>query len=208
MSRTESVIVGLCIASVCPAFLFFAACLIGFLVLPENVIPIVALSMPALGILLDLVFLKRWTSRVYQLNVGVLVFVYCFFSLVVLALCMGVPVFNVLLGLVAGAYVGRKLRHGGAGSDQVRESTRHVSLFAAAVIGAVCFLSAAVAVVSPSTPSDLQRTLDMIFGLQLAITWRMIAGLILVGGSALILLEYWLTKVAAMMAYRVGGNVA
>jgi len=208
MSRTESVIVGMCIASVCPAFLFFAGCLIGFLVLPERAIPIVALSMFTAGILLDLAFLKRWTGRVYQLNLGVLIFVYCFFSLVVLALCMGVPVFNTFLGLVAGGYVGRKLRHVGANTDQAREGARHVSLFAAAVIGAVCFLSAAVAVVSPSTPSDLQGTLDMIFGLQLVVTWRMILGLIVVGGSALILLQYWVTKVAAMMAYRVGGSVA
>jgi hypothetical protein len=208
MSRTESLIVGMCIASVCPALLFFAGGLIGFLVLPERAIPIVALSMLTAGLLLDLVFLKRWTSRAYQLNVGFLIFVYCFFSLVLLAVCMGVPVFNTLLGLVAGAYVGRKLRHRGAGSDQVRESTRHVSLFAAAVIGGVCCLSAAVAVVSPSTPSDLQGTLEMIVGLQLAVTWRMIVGMIVVGGSTLVLLQYWLTKVAAMMAYRVGGNVA
>jgi hypothetical protein len=208
MSRTESVIVGMCIASVCPAFLFFGGCLIGFLVLPERAIPIVALSMLTAGILLDLAFLKRWTSRVYQLNLGALIFVYCFFSLVVLALCMGVPVFNTLLGVVAGAYAGRRLRHGGASTDQVRESTRHVSLFAAAVISGVCLLSAAAAVVSRSTPSDLQGTLNMIFGLQLAVTWRMIFGLIVLGGSALILLQYWLTKVAAMIAYRVGGSVA
>jgi len=39
---------------------------------------------------------------------------------------------------------------------------------------------------------------------QLAVTRSMILALILVGGSALIVLEYWLTMAAALAAFRLG----
>jgi len=206
MGKIESGIVGLCIALACPALLFFASCLIGFTLLPleSRVITVTALTALALGALLDLVFLRRWIRRAYNVHPGFPVFVYLSFSVVAFALCMGVPVGNVLLGVVAGVYGGRRLRHAEVDVDRARRAARRVGTLTTAVIFVICCLSATIALISASTPSDLQGMLQAVTSLQLTVTWPMVVGLILFGGSALILLQYWLTRTAALLAYRLG----
>jgi len=208
MSKTESAILGLCLGLLCPGLVFFASWWASVFVLPESCIPAAALTGLALGILLDAIFLKRWIGQAYRLPAGLLVGVYLFSSLIVFAISMGVPVLNAALGIAAGGYVGRKLRHAGAGTQQLRSAARRVSTFATAVIAAVCALSAAIALASPSTPSDLQRMFQHVLRWQFAVTWSTIAGLILLGGSALIVLEYWLTMGATRIAYRLGKQVS
>lgn len=203
LNKIESVIVGSLLGFICPVSLFFASWWIGFFVLPGSALPMAAIAGLLVGILLDIIFLRRWMKHVYKLHAGLLMFIYLLLSLVVLMVCMGVPVLNAALGVVAGAYVGRKLRHAGASRRHIRRSVKHVCMFTTVVIAAVCFLSASVALVSPSTPSDLQRML----GLQFAVTKPMIIGLIVLGGLALTLLQYWLTAAAAMGAYRLGKDV-
>ena len=204
MSKIEAAIVALCLGLLAPLLLFFASWWTSVFVLPERAIPAAALSGLALGLLLDLLFLKHWVRRVYRFPAGLLVAAYLFSSLIVFAVSMGVPVLNAGLGIAAGAYVGRKLRHAGALREEFRAGARRASVFATAVIALICALSATIALMSPSTPSDVQRMFQLLLPWQLPVTRSMILGLILLGGSALIVLEYWLTMAAALAAFRLG----
>ncbi len=60
--------------------------------------------------------------------------------------------------------------------------------FTTSVLALVCIASASFALASESTPSDLNGML----GLPFTVTQPMIAGLIVGGGSALLVLNWWL----------------
>jgi hypothetical protein len=208
MNKLEAILTGAVVAVMPPLLLFFAAWWSAFGVailvqrvagdtLPEKAIAISALAGLAGGVLLDCFFLRRWTRNVYRLRTPFLVAVYLACALFVFAVCMGVPVFHPLLGAVAGVYVGRRLAHTAAQPEQVTRTMRQVSNFAAFVMFAICLLSGTIALVNPTTPRELQRMLHTPFD----VSWTMVGGLILVGGTALVLLQYWLARAATALAY-------
>jgi hypothetical protein len=204
MSKIEAAVVGLCLGLLAPGLLFFASWWSSVFVLPERAIPAAALTGLAVGLLLDVFFLGHWVRRVYRLPAGLLVLAYLFLSLIVFAVSMGVPVLNTGLGVAGGAYVGRKLRHARVDRERLFAGARRVSLFTTLVLALICALSATIALISPSTPSDLQGLLRHLLPWRLTVTRSTVVGLILVGGFALVVLEYWLTMAAALAAYRHG----
>jgi hypothetical protein len=208
MNKLEAILIGVVVAVIPPALLFFVAWWSAFGIavavwhstgdnLPEKVIAISALAGLAGGVLLDCFFLRRWTQRVYRVRTWFLVAAYLALAIFGFAACMGVPVFHPLLGAVAGLYVGRKLAHAGAEPEQAKRAMRQVAVFAAAVMSAICFLSGTIALVNPTTPRELQRMLHTPFD----VSWTMVGGLILVGGTILVLLQYWLARRATALAY-------
>ena len=110
---------------------------------------------------------------------------------------MGVPVFNVILALPAGVFVGRWLAHSGADSTHMQKAARRVAVFTASILGLVCIASGSVALASRSTASDLQGML----GLQFQVTPAMIIGIILGGGTMILALDWWLTIKSVERAY-------
>jgi hypothetical protein len=208
MNRLEAILIGSSLAVIPPLLLLVAAWWSAFGVataiwyivgdtLPEKAIWIPALVGLLSGVLLDCLFLRRWTRNVYQLRTWVLVTAYLCCAIVGFAFCMGVPVFHPLLGAVAGLYVGRRLAHDGAEPKQVERAMRQVAAFAAVVMLAICLLSGTIALLNPTTPGELQRMLRTPFN----VSWTMVGGLILGGGTALVALQYWLARKATALAY-------
>jgi hypothetical protein len=204
MTKIESIIIGFIMCVVVPACLFVPTWWLSFLFLPEKAVPITALSGLILGALLDVIFIKRWIKRAYTLNPAVLIFLYLLFSLFVFAMFMGVPIFHPLLGIVAGVYMGRKLRYLRADSEQVRYVIKYTALFTACIMCLICVFSATVSLLHPDTPSELKGMLNLTF----PVTWPMVVGLIFIGGSFLVAFQYWSTKKAAAITYCLGGNIA
>jgi hypothetical protein len=208
MNRLEAILIGVLVAAAPPALLFFAAWWSAFGIavavhhiagdtLPEKAVAISALAGLASGVLLDCFFLRRWTRNVYRVRTGFLVAAYLGVAIFGFAVCMGVPVFHPLLGVVAGLYVGRRLAHAAAEPEQAERVMRQVARFAAIVMLAICVLSATIALLSPTTPGELQRMFHAPFD----VSWTMVGGLILVGGAAMVLLQYWLAGAATILAY-------
>ncbi len=110
---------------------------------------------------------------------------------------MGVPVFNGLLALPAGVFVGRWLAHAGADVAWVQKTARWTAVFTTSTLGLVCVASASIALASQSTASDLQGML----GLSFQVTPAMIPGLILGGGVLIFALNWWLSVKAVERAY-------
>jgi len=142
MNKTERTIVGLVIAVICPASLFFlfwwisaALSIFHILPVPQNWIGIIAVSGLFLGIVLDAFYLRRWMERFYNVNTTFMMVAYLFWSAIAVALSMGLPLLNIALGILAGLYIGRKRLHEQAARDAFRKTAWKVSLFTALVTG-------------------------------------------------------------------------
>jgi hypothetical protein len=208
MNKLESTLICIAMGAMPPLLLFFVTWWSAYGIalamqslmgnsLSEKAIAASALAGLAGGVLLDCFFLKRWAGNVYRLRVPFLVAAYIGCAIFGFAACMGVPVLHPLLGVLAGLYVGRRLAHSGAEPAEGRQAVRRVARFAAVVMFIICVLSAAIALVNPTTPGELQRLFHAPFN----ISWTMVGGLILVGGAILISVQYWLAWAAATLAY-------
>lgn len=166
--------------------------------LPENLVPFVALAGLALGILADTVFLKQIVHRAHQMDIRVWMSIYLFYSMGVFGLFMGVPVFNVALAIPAGFVVGGRLAHSSADRTGIQTTAFRTCLLTTALMAITCAASAFIALLSPSTPSDLQGMLGLGFEVTPAMLW----GLILVGGAGLLAVNWALTALSVRLTYR------
>lgn len=159
----------------------------------------IALLGLGLGILIDLIFLKKWVANAFNLNRAILLFIYLFYSICIYGFFMGFPVFNAAMGIVAGLYVGRRMYHQKTDSREFDRNVQVTSVFATAVMAVICLSSALLALSETNLPAQLEG----MFNLNFEVTWPMIIGIIVLGGTALILSQYWLTRKAASLAFRV-----
>jgi hypothetical protein len=90
---------------------------------------------------------------------GWLLSLFLFWSLAVFAFFMGVPIGNLVLGTLAGGYVGARLARSDADSI---EGIRNAAVFFAAVSGAAAVGAVSLALVDTSTRHDLGH----LFGLK------------------------------------------
>ena len=124
MNRAESVVVGLVVGITCPLLLFVfcwwtaaALSIYHVLSLPVSVIIVAAFTGLGIGMILDIIWLKHWVRRFYTANIYFIIAVYLSLSVVALAFFMGLPIGNIVLGMLAGVYVGRKQFHTGSGGS-------------------------------------------------------------------------------------------
>ncbi len=165
----------------------------------EAYIMLCALAGLLVGVLVDVFFLRNWLRRAGTMRTWVWMAVYVFYSIGLFGFFMGVPVFNVALGLPAGFFVGRRLARASAGPEKMQRAARQAAVFTTAILGVACVASAWIALASPSTASDLEGMLSLPF----PVTPVMILALILAGGAAILALEWWLTVVSVQRAYRI-----
>ena len=141
MKKTETITVSLAVGILCPILLFVllwwtAAALAISAPIPERWIMAAALIGLATGIGLDIIYLKKWILQVYHLKMWLLVLIYLFCSAIAAAIGMGLPFGNLVLGTLAGGYIGRRAAHSSQSSSSFSKSAHKVSLFTAAITGA------------------------------------------------------------------------
>lgn len=197
MQRIENAFIGLALGAVPVIVCFLAGWWIAIPFLPESRVFISALAGLVCGILIDFFFLKGWVQRAFSFKAWVWKAVYVFYSVGMFGFFMGVPVFHVLLAFPTGVFVGRWLAHTGADSARMRQVARRAAVFTTSVLGLVCLASATIALASPSTGRDLRGMLRLPF----EVTTVMILALIVVGGAAILILNWWLTLRSAERAY-------
>lgn len=144
------------------------------------------------GVMVDLLFLRPWTRKALIASIIWPAAVYLLYSLGVFGFFMGVPAFNLLLGLVWGYYVGMRLRSRHAEKPEIERAARQSGLFTAAVLALACLAALLIAGLDPWLEANIQG----MFGLAKPLGRSMILGLSAVAGLALVALEYLLTRVA------------
>jgi hypothetical protein len=196
-TKLERFVLGLILAPPAPLALFLGGWWGTYEFLPGKWIPFGAICGLLLGILTDILILKKLIDRVDKLGMVFWTAVYLFYTMGVLGFSMGVPVFNILLSLPAGFIVGRRLAVDNADLTLVRKSARRTAWFSTGILALVCAVSAFLALLSKSTASDMQGML----GLRFEITSGMIIGLILVGVLVLLVMGWGLAVVAVRFSY-------
>jgi hypothetical protein len=117
MNKFENTIVGILLGGAC-AWLSFVACwwmaaMVHMYTGGISVKMVVAAALTGLliGIILDVLFLRRWIRNFYAARLWLLAIVYGALCVVAVASFMGLPVGTFALGLLAGGYAGRRQIH-------------------------------------------------------------------------------------------------
>jgi len=206
MSRAESVIVAAVVFIACPATCFTIAWWVSAsLGIPERAVAACALAGLAVGTALAAAGWKRCVSGFYTHKRIVLVALYLFWSAMALAFLMGLPIGNVLLGVLAGLYVGRRARHAGTPAAAFQADARRISLFAASITGLV---SLAMGILAVHDQHSMQAILGFVGLGRLAAAPAGRAALVAVAVPVLIAVQYWLTHKASRWTFRLGAEPA
>lgn len=151
------------------------------------------------GALVDILFLRRWVRKAYSLPLVPFVLVYLFYNVCLLGFFMGVPVVNLLMGLIGGYYVGLCLRYAKMDKAAVARSAHRTALFTAGVMALVCLASWLIASRDPSLAANIQG----MFNLGPDFSRQRILAYSVAGGLGLVALEYvmtrWMVKFARFM---------
>ena len=208
MSKTESVTVGFAVGILCPLLLFVScwwitAALTAYHVLriPESGIAVAAFTGLVLGVTLDVLFLRRWISRFYSADVRVMVLLYLCCSVIAVAFFMGLPVGNVVLGTLAGAYIGRREYHVARSGESVSKTVMKASLFTAILTGAEALPIGLLALNEDWVVEWLQRVTGKD---SWAVSDLLGIGLIVMLCVVLMTVQFWCTKTMAWIAFGCG----
>ena len=148
------------------------------------------------GIIVDVIFLKRWVARAFEMDLKLWMAIFFFYSICVFGFFMGVPVVNVALSVPAGLIIGRKLAYQKRSSEAEKRLSFYTNLFTTGVMAFICASSAFLALRDPTTAANLEGMLRLPFEL----TQGMIIGMIEVGGAGLLGLHWWLVKKSIQFA--------
>lgn len=195
LTKLERFARGLILAPVIPLAGLLSFWWTAYALLPEIWIPFAAIAGLLVGILADIFLLKKLLDRRLSLILWVAVFL--FYSIGEFGFFMGVPVFNVLLAVPAGFVVGGRLTAETIDWLRLRKAAHRTAWFTCGVLALICAASAFIALASSSTASDLQGMM----GLGFTVTHGMIVALILVGGVALLALDWGLSVASVLGTY-------
>lgn len=198
MKTFDKIFFGLLIGAVLPVSLFLTGWWSTFKIVLENQIIIFALAGFALGIILDFLFLRKVISNLYEINSSNLILVYVFYSLCCFGFFMGVPVFNVLLGIPAGYYAAMKCAYLRRDIIYTEHFFRQTAIFTSVIMFLGATASATIALSDPFTPQNIKGML----GLNFDITKMVLLLIVVLGGAVLIVVQFFLTKYAAIISYR------
>jgi hypothetical protein len=157
----------------------------------------IACSLAGIGI--NILLLRRIVERMFTLHPALLAIAFGLYSVGIFGFFMGVPVFNALMGVFAGWYVGRRAKLMASGREGLKKPLNKAVLFSTAVLAAFCVASAWLALADSTTAANLEGML----GLGFHLTQGMIWGIILMGGAMLLAMQALAAKVAARVAYRI-----
>lgn len=151
-----------------------------------------------IGVTLDILLLKKIVMDLYNLNAVFLVLIYVAYSVGIFGFFMGVPVFNIFLGPLAGYYIGRKMKAKRKGKEIFEKELQKTNIFGLLILLIICISSAVLALYDPYTGANLKGMLGLPFEVTVPIIW----GIIITGGITLLISQYFMTKVTAYEAYR------
>jgi hypothetical protein len=152
------------------------------------------------GIILCIVLLRKLklVDRFYTINYFPLAVLFIAYSIGIFGFFMGVPVFNVIPGILAGVYVGRKVKLLKQPISNFRSELKKAAIFSALILFLICCCSAWLALADPHTSANLQGMLKLSFEVTNTAIWL----LIVIGGASLLLLQHVFLLVAGKWAYQ------
>lgn len=191
MRRIDKLIFGIIFVSSFPIFFFLISVLIWFNFFRDEKIVLYFVSTGVLiGLFTDIVVLNKLINRRFSLPGWVLISFYLFYNIGMYGMFMGFPVFNLIWGVVAGYYFGKKIIDNNIPLVEQAPISNRVALFTGIIMSLICISSGIIAMIDKYTGKDLQGILR----LQYEVSKTEIIAIIVIGGLALATAEYFLTK--------------
>ena len=187
INRLEMILYKLLFWGVMPTILFLAGWWSSIGLQDNDAIFSIAMGGLGLGILIDALVLKHKLKSLETLSPWILMSVYVFYSIMVLGFFMGVPVFNLGLGLLAGRFMARVGLYKGYSKEKMNALIQSTALFTSLVLAGVCVISGWIALIDPL---DTAFNLQGMLGLGFEVTPMMVYALVGIGGIGLIALQY------------------
>lgn len=205
MSKFDKILSRVILGVMAPIFLFLLGWWGSFpFVTDGNTILFLALGGLAVGILLDFTLLRKFISKLFRLSIFALATVALFYSIMIYGFFMGFPVFNSFVGIL-GSYIAarngiiRKLP-----KEETIKNTKLMNRVSTAILFLLCVCSAALALSDSTICSQIKGMLNLSFDVSMGMIW----GLILVGGSFLLLFQYFLSKLVSKRVIKKGYPVS
>jgi hypothetical protein len=192
LGKIESVVLGMFFGFGPIVFCFLATMVIASIFFGKEALGPWVLWSLVPGIIIDILFLKKWVRNAYHTNSKILAGIYLFYSVVALGMGMGLPILNFVLGIMAGVYAARKMHLIGTDEQSRNQAFRKTALFCAIVMAFMCCLMTLLGIVGKVPGSKFETPL-----LSFTFTVPVFFTIVLTGGAVLVLLQYWLTRTAA-----------
>ena len=198
IQKIEKISIGILFGMIPVVACFLGGWWLSYLLLPERLIGVGTIAGLLLGVVLAVLFLREGIQRIYSLKPVFWMAAYLFYSVCTFGFFMGVPVFNVMLALPAGFFVGAWLVKTGADMASIKKLAKNTALFTTAVLLIVCVASAVIALSDPYTAANLEGML----GLNFEVSTTMILGIIICGGLVILVMQGWLAKKSVEVSYK------
>ncbi len=152
-----------------------------------------AFSGLAVGLALDATVFRRRVDSLFAMTNRGLLLVAIFYSIGMYGFFMGFPAFHPVIGVVGGYVVARRAVTLGWARERALRDARTVAIAMAWVLGALCAITAALALNEATMGTQLQHML----GLAAPVSWPQIYAIIGVGSAGLLVLQYVATILVA-----------
>jgi hypothetical protein len=162
-------------------------------------LPGIAISGLIIGSIVCALTISNWLRRTYTQKTWLLICLYLFYMIGIFGFFMGVPVFNIIPGVLAAIYLSRKTIVHNLKSSDYNKLLNKLQIFMAAGLLLVCIFSAFLALSDQSTGANIKGML----GLPFTVTTGMIWGIIVIGGAALLAAQYLIIKVTGILTIKV-----
>jgi hypothetical protein len=170
-----------------------------------NAVIVTTLSGLLIGIILDVLCLRRWIGRFYTASLWLMASIYAALCVVAVAFFMGLPVGTFGLGLLAGVYAGRGQQHAGLERETAGRGLHRAALFAAALTTSAALPIGILALQEPSVVELLRNILGIEPGSGRGAVGVMLVYLFCV---TLFVAQYWCSLQAGCLAVRIGAASA
>jgi len=148
-------------------------------------------------IILNLILLKNLIKNFYNINKLLLMLIHLFYSVCIFGFFMGVPIFNIIPGILSGIYIGRKSNINNYNIETFENNLRKYNLFSSIVLTFICFCSTYIAVTDKYTASNLEGMFKLNFHITNSILWI----IIILGAILLLLIQYFVSIFVSKKAY-------
>lgn len=198
MTKFDKVFAAVILGFIIPVIVFCAFWWLSFLLKIDSRFWMIAGLFVGFTLCIVLLRKSRLADRFFTFNNLPLAVLYIVYSIGIFGFFMGVPVFNVVPGILAGIYIGRKMRLFEQPISIFRSELKKAAIFSALILVLICCCSAWLALADPYTSANLQGMLKLGFEVTDTVIWL----LIVIGGASLLLLQHVFLLAAGKWAYQ------
>lgn len=188
LNRFDKILLNLIYAPILPITLFLATWWISMNWIDDVRILLWALSGLVIGVLVDFRLYRCWLKVNYRRHPVFTSLIYLFYSICIFGVFMGMPIFNILLGVVTGSYAARKAIVLGYSQEATNRLIANIALTTTILLAVMFVCSAAIALHDPYTAANLRGMLGLPVNPSQKVIWL----IIIVGGSLGLLIQYLL----------------